>query len=178
MRGLEQVFAHSKPQRPGSATSSAHRLTKVRTCSGSPVTSSRIHSWVPPCSGWIDRTNPTSPISSRSTSSAKARYSSRPQAALSGVPTSSRHEKWVKNSAIGKLLKRQNPARWPGSMEGEDRDAVGGSARPVESRQVIDLQRVAVEVDVFGAERLSVRHDECEVGGHCRSEEHTSELPH
>src|SRR3546814_4748251 len=83
-------------------------------------------------------------------------------------------------------------------MEGEDRDAVGGSARPVESRQVIDLQRVAVEVDVFGAERLSVRHDECEVGGHCvvrllagvdepavrgrrgdpvaRSEEHTSEL--
>src|SRR3546814_11239571 len=52
-------------------------------------------------------------------------------------------------------------------MEGEDRDAVGGSARPVESRQVIDLQRVAVEVDVFGAERLSVRHDECEVGGHC-----------
>src|SRR3546814_1702236 len=52
-------------------------------------------------------------------------------------------------------------------MEGEDRDAVGGSARPVESRQVIDLQRVAVEVDVFGAELLGVHHDECEVVGHC-----------
>src|SRR3546814_7180509 len=34
MRGLEQVFAHSKPQRPVSANASAHRLTKVRTCPG------------------------------------------------------------------------------------------------------------------------------------------------
>src|SRR3546814_15458340 len=32
---------------------------------------------------------------------------------------------------------------------------------------IFDLQRVAVEVDVFGAELLSGRHDECEVGGHC-----------
>src|SRR3546814_12991399 len=89
-----------------------------------------------------------------------------PDTTLFRSPTSSRHEKWVKNSAIGKLLKRQNPARWPGSMEGADRDAVGGSARPVESRQVIELQRVAVEGDVFGADRLRGGHSQCHVGGH------------
>src|SRR3546814_16380962 len=84
-----------------------------------------------------------------------------PDTTLFRSPTSSRHEKWVKNSVIGKLLKRQNPARWPGSMEGEDRDAVGGSARPVESRKVIDLQRVAVEVAVIGRSGARRVGEEC-----------------
>jgi hypothetical protein len=58
-RGREQVFARWMPQRPVKPKASAQRWMKRITCWGSPVTSSRIHSVVPPCSGWIDSRKPS-----------------------------------------------------------------------------------------------------------------------